>query len=154
MTTLRARARADDRGQVAGIEVLPFGFLIFVIGSLLLANAWAVVDAKMAASAAAREAGRTAVEAQDAASAESDALRAAHASLDGFGRADQVRAVLLHSDGAWGRCRLVTVEVHLAVPAVGLPFVGGFGHDFEVSAEHSEIVDPYRSGLDGQAACG
>jgi hypothetical protein len=47
---------------MAGIEALPFGFLVLVAGSLLLANAWAVVDAKFAASAAAREAVRVYVE--------------------------------------------------------------------------------------------
>lgn len=138
---------------MAGIEVLPFGFLMFVIGSLLLANAWAVVDAKLAATAAAREGGRTAVEAPDAGSAERDAVGAAQAALEGLGRADQVASISYRTDGSWGRCRLVTVEIELTVPAVGLPFIGGFGQDFAVTASHAEIVDPYRSGLDGVADC-
>jgi len=29
----------DDRGQVAGIEAIPFGVLIFVVGALLVTNA-------------------------------------------------------------------------------------------------------------------
>ncbi len=53
----------DDRGQVAGIEAVPFGILIFVVGALLIANAWAVIDVKMAVTSAAREAARTYVEA-------------------------------------------------------------------------------------------
>ena len=56
----------DDHGQVAGIEVLPFGLLTFVVGMLLVANAWGVVDAKMATTSAAREAVRAYVEASDA----------------------------------------------------------------------------------------
>jgi hypothetical protein len=32
-----------DSGQVGGIEALPFGLLVFVVGALLVANAWAVV---------------------------------------------------------------------------------------------------------------
>ena len=32
-----------DHGMVAGIEALRFGLLVFVVGSLLVANAWAVV---------------------------------------------------------------------------------------------------------------
>ena len=32
-----------DAGQVGGIEALPFGLLVFVIGALLVANCWAVV---------------------------------------------------------------------------------------------------------------
>ena len=54
-----------DAGQVGGIEALPFGLLIFVAGSLLIANAWAVVDAKFATDAAARQAVRTFVESDD-----------------------------------------------------------------------------------------
>ena len=45
-----------DAGMVGGIEVLPFGVLIFVVGSLLVANAWAVVDTKFMVTSAAREA--------------------------------------------------------------------------------------------------
>ena len=63
--TRRVRWR-DDHGQVAGIEVLPFGLLTFVVGMLLVANAWGVVDAKMATTSAAREAVRAYVEAPDA----------------------------------------------------------------------------------------
>ncbi len=45
--------------------MLPFGVLIFVVGALLVTNAWGVVDAEIAADAAAREAVRTYVEAPD-----------------------------------------------------------------------------------------
>ena len=45
---MRARRCAGDAGQVGGIEALPFGLLIFVVGTLLIANAWAVIDAKFA----------------------------------------------------------------------------------------------------------
>ena len=61
---LRDRLRGDH-GVVGGIEVLPFGVLIFVVGSLLVANAWAVVDTKFMVTSAAREAARTYVEAPD-----------------------------------------------------------------------------------------
>ena len=59
------RRCADERGAVGGIEVLPLGMLVLVVGTLLVVNAWAVVDAKLAASAAAREAARAYVEAGD-----------------------------------------------------------------------------------------
>lgn len=152
MTRLRG-CWSDDQGQAAGIEVLPFGFLMFVVGALLLANAWAVVDAKLSASTAAREAARTAVEAPDGDTATIEAEAAAIHAVAGEGRESEVR-VVLRTDGPWGRCNLVTAEVHITVPAISLPFIGGFGSDFEVGAEHSEIVDPYRSGLPGQATCG
>jgi len=150
---VRRRLRFDDCGQAAGIEVLPFGFLMFVVGALLLANAWAVVDTKLSASSAAREAARTAVEAPDGATALIDAEDAALLALAGQGRDHDVE-IHLRTDGPWGRCNLVTAEVQLTVPAISLPFIGGFGPDFEVGAEHSEIVDPYRSGLPGEATCG
>src|SRR5690606_27037415 len=87
-SALMARARRlprldDDAGQVAGIEVLPFGFLLFVVGVLLLANAWAVVDAKMSVTSAAREAARSFVESDDAESGAAAARVAAADALDG-----------------------------------------------------------------------
>ena len=51
------------------------------------------------------------------------------------------------------RCTRVTVTVHHPVPAIRLPFIGGYGHGFDVVASQSEVVDPYRSGLPGEATC-
>jgi hypothetical protein len=147
------RRRFDDSGQVAGIEVLPFGFLVFVVGALLLANAWAVVDAKLAVTAAAREAARTYVEAPDAHSAEASARQAATDALTGQGRSAATLDLRITADGGFVRCAVVTVEARIEVPAVGLPFIGGFGRTFDVGASHAEIVDPYRSGLAGEADC-
>ena len=56
----------DEAGQAGGLEGIAFGLLIFVLGTLLIANAWAVVDTKLAVTAAAREAARAFVEADDA----------------------------------------------------------------------------------------
>ena len=82
-----------DRGQVGGIEALPFGVLTFVLGSLLIANAWAVVDAKFATDAAAREAAHTFVEASEPASALTEATAAGRAVIEGHGR-DPERALI------------------------------------------------------------
>ena len=41
-------ARGED-GQVGGIEALVFGLLVLVLGTLVVANAWGVIDAKVAA---------------------------------------------------------------------------------------------------------
>lgn len=148
----RWRGRMDDRGQMAGIEALPFGFLIFVAGALLLANAWAVVDAKLAATTAAREAARAYVEASDDLDAELAAIDAGRSALSGHGRDPDQLTLSLHGDG-FRRCVPVTVEASVSVPSITLPFIGGFGRTFEVRAQHREIVDPYRSGLDGHAQC-
>jgi hypothetical protein len=44
--------------------------------------------------------------------------------------------------------------VSYPVPAISLPFIGGFGTGFTVKATHSEIVDPFRNGVPGEALCG
>ncbi|MGY6500318.1 MAG: hypothetical protein ACXIVQ_05385 [Acidimicrobiales bacterium] len=143
----------DDRGQVAGIEVLPFGFLIFVVGALLLANAWAVVDAKFAVTAAAREATRIYVESSDPQTADARAREAATAVAVGHGRDASDISVVIVADHGFTRCGVVSSEVTVVVPSLTLPFIGGFGRRFSVRATHTERIDPYRSGLTGTAAC-
>jgi CBS domain containing-hemolysin-like protein len=164
----RAHGRANDGGQVAGIEALPFGLLIFVVGSLLVLNLWQVIDAKLAVDGAARESVRTFVEA-DVASAGTDAVdaaeqaarRAGAASLDARGLdASQADVTLLPLEGAGGqtgfsRCARATFEVHYQVPMLTLPWIGGLGDGIDVTSRHSELIDPLRSGVPGAAdACG
>ena len=154
---MTAAPRHHESGQ-GGIEALPLGVLVFVVGALLIANAWAVIDAKLAVSSAAREATRTYVEApasltvDDAFIAARSAAEAAFAAQRGSSRRPALR--LVEGDGgARNRCTRVTAEVTHRVPAVTVPWVGGFGRGFTVRARHSEIVDPFRSGLSGSAAC-
>jgi hypothetical protein len=146
------RLRGDD-GQVGGIEVLPFGVLVFVVGTLLVTNAWGVVDAKVAAEAAAREGVRTFVEAPDAATATARARAAVAATLAGHGRRADLATVTIHDDGSFTRCAEVSVEVDYPVPALDLPWIGGVGHAFDVRASHTERIDPFRSGLAGTGTC-
>jgi hypothetical protein len=145
----------DDRGQLAGIEALPFGILTFVIGVLLVVNAWGVVDAKQAVTSSAREAVRAYVEAPDETTALAAAEDAARRSMAGHGRnPDRTTVEVRHADGRpFGRCTRVTVTVHHPVPALRLPWIGGYGHAFDVVASQTEVVDPYRSGLPGEATC-
>jgi len=149
-----SRARGD-RGQVGGIEVLPFGVLIFVVGALLVTNAWGVVDARVAAEAAAREAVRTYVEAPNATTAEIRARRAAADTMVAHGRRAELLSVSIERAGGapFGRCVPVTVAVRYPVPAVVLPWIGGYGHAFDVHAHHTERIDPFRSGLGGEGPC-
>jgi hypothetical protein len=151
---MTARCRGDA-GQVGGVEALPFGLLIFVVGSLLIANAWAVVDAKFATDAAARQAVRTFVEADDPLTAAAEAEEAARAAIEAHGRDPDRVTVAALGDPALVRCERVTVEVVYEVPAISLPFIGGYGSGpFRVRSSHSEVVDPFRSGLAGSAeAC-
>ncbi|MDZ7673926.1 MAG: hypothetical protein U5K30_02490 [Acidimicrobiales bacterium] len=146
-----------DRGQVAGIEVLPFGLLVFIAGALLLTNIWAVVDTKFAADAAAREATRYVVESARA-DADTGAIRAranvvANHTMQDHGRPSELDVTLSTEDGSLDRCRRVVVRVATEIPAVRIPFVGGFGEPFDVVATHSELIDPTRSGVGGRADC-
>ncbi len=159
MTSLRAkhplasRLRRDESGQVGGVEVLPFGLLIFVVGALLIANAWSVIDAKMAVTGAAREATRAYVEAPSRDVAEAAARRAADDSIRGHGR-NPNRLRLSNNDPQFVRCERVEYQARYTVPAISLPFVGGFGHAFTVTGRHTEIIDPFADGLSGESRCG
>ncbi|MFN0029017.1 MAG: hypothetical protein ACKV2O_17805 [Acidimicrobiales bacterium] len=142
----------QEAGQVGGIEVLPLALLVFVAGALLVANAWAVVDAKMAASAAAREAARAYAEVpsgmgQDGAWA--GAVTAARDTLVAYEMPPE--RVSLHPLAAPDplRCARVVVEAGITVPFITVPWLGAFGEGFVVRARHSELVDPFRSGLEG-----
>lgn len=146
MSPGRSRCRRDESGQLAGIEVLPFGLLTFVVGALLVANAWAVVDAKIAVSAAAREATRAFVEAPADADPLALADAAARAAIDGAGR-DPDELVLTPLDATFARCESVRFEASYQIPAIRVPWVGGFGSGFTATARHGEVVDPYRTGV-------
>jgi hypothetical protein len=159
------RGRRGDRGQVGGIEVLPFGLLVFVVGTLLVANAWAVVDSKLAVDAAAREAARDFVEADvpaagDFGEAEATARRAGYEALAAHGREPARSTVALtglESPGGqadFTRCARATFTARYDVPVIHLPWIGGFGSGMDVTGRHSELVDPYRDGVPGSAeAC-
>lgn len=144
--------RTGERGAVGGIEVLPFGLLVFVVAILLIANVWAVVDAKMTVDAAAREAGRAYVESGDAASARVAARAAADDVARGAGR-DPDRLDLRDDDPAFRRCEVVEHEATYRVPALTLPFIGGFGEGFTVRGRHRERIDAFREGPAGRGDC-
>jgi hypothetical protein len=142
----------DEAGQLGGIEAAVFGVLILVLGTLVVANAWGVIDAKLAASAAAREAARAYVEAPTAETAPGAARAAADAAIAGYGR-DAARLDLARLTGTFGRCVRVTFEARYPVPMISIPLLGRTGGGFIVRARHSEIVDPYRRGIPGGATC-
>ena len=143
---MRGRWR-DERGVVGGFEVLPFGFLIFIAGTLLLANAWGIIDGKIAASGAAREAARAYVESTgvDGRVAYAEAEAAAEEAIAGHGR-DPARMTLTSSGPlVFERCAPATFVVTYEVPTISVPWIGGFGAGvFSTSARHSEVVDPFR----------
>lgn len=148
--TTRRRGRGDD-GYVGGAEALPFGLLVLVVGALFVTNVWAMVDVRAAAATAAREAARTYVEADPTAS---DAARVAASSaaatdvLAGLGRSEVAPQVVVANPDGFTRCARVTVQVSLTAPRVVLPFGRGLASQ-RVTATHSALIDPWRSGLEG-----
>jgi hypothetical protein len=144
--------RLPDEGQVGGIEGVLFGLLVFVLGTLLVANAWTVVDAKVAASAAAREAARAYVEADSPKEAVDEATKTAGEAIEAHGRRRD-RTDVAVVEGSFTRCARVVVEVRYRVPLAAVPVVGTGAALLTVSARHAEIVDPYRSGPAGAAQC-
>ncbi|MEA2715934.1 MAG: hypothetical protein QOI99_251 [Actinomycetota bacterium] len=143
--------RGRESGQVAGLEAMCFGLLTFVVGVLLAANAWAVVDAKLAMSSAAREATRAYVEAPAGSDAMALADAAAREAVRGHGR-DPDRMQLRPLESGFTRCQVVRFEASYQVPAVTLPFLGGQGGGFTATARHAEVVDPYRDGIPSAVA--
>lgn len=139
------RAIRDEAGQMAGIEAVPFGVLTFVVAVLIVANAWAVIDAKVAVSTAAREATRAFVETPAGADPLARAQAAGREAMRGMGR-DPDRLDLRSVGGAFGRCQTARFEAGYRIPAIRLPWVGGLG-EFTATARHAEVVDPYRTGL-------
>ena len=146
-----------ERGQVAGIEAVPFGLLIFVAGTLLVVNMWGVVDSKFAVDTASREALRHLVEsarvdrAPDTVRARAETV--ALTALDERGRRRGATVRIEPASSSLERCERIRVTVSTTVPAIRLPFFGGFGHGFDVVATHSGLVDPTRSGVPGRAHC-
>jgi hypothetical protein len=144
---------------IGGVEVLPLALLVFTAGMLLVMNGWAIVDARLAVAGAAREAVRTAVEAPDADVAYVAGETAARRELAGSGRDDERLTVTWSSAaassgaGAFGRCQRLVATASYTVPALSVPWIGGFGRAVVVSATASELVDPLRDGVPG-VACG
>ncbi len=158
----RAQSRSQD-GFVGGAEMLLFGVLVFVIGTLVIVNVWGTIEAKLAVAGAAREAARAYAEADVFTDADALAIAdaAARESLEASGRhpvAGSNYTITVDSTGAgaaFERCERVIVEVSYDVPTVRLPIGGdGWGGSLvTVRSRHTELVDPYRSGIPGLAQC-
>ena len=139
----------DESGQLASVEVLPFGVLLFVIGVLFFGQIWAVLESKSAVDAAAREATHVFIEGHDPAVAATEARSAALAVLEANGRDGGRAQVSATAPLTLERCARVSFEVAYRVPLVRAPLLPSWGGGFTVRAEHGAVVDPYRDGLEG-----
>lgn len=145
---------SGQAGFVAGAEALAFGVLIFVIGTLLVVNTWAVVDARFAVAAAAREAVRAAVQAPDGVDPAPLAVEAAGEALRGHGVDPSIARIEPTLPARLERCEEVVLRVSVEVPALVLPGIERRWLAFTVTGEHREVVDPFRSGLEIGGRCG
>ncbi|MFT7646504.1 MAG: hypothetical protein ACI8Y4_001239 [Candidatus Poriferisodalaceae bacterium] len=152
---MKATFRDRDENGIFGFEALPLFILVFVVGVLVFAESWAAIDAKIAATSGAREAGRTFVESPaglDTGTAFAIASDAAVSAVANHGRtgATSVEPVGVLS---LERCTRVTFLVTTETRFLALPFVRDSGFTRTVSASHTEIVDPFRDGLEGPLSC-
>lgn len=146
---MSGRLRGDG-GQVAGIETVPFALLVLTVGVLLVARSWAVVDAGITASTAAREAAVAYVGASDPVEGGRAARQAAAVVVAGGGRRpDDLTVAGLDP---WRRCQPVTARVTVRVPGLDLPWLG-LRVPRQATAAHTRVVDPFRDHLPGTAAC-
>ncbi|WP_420443856.1 hypothetical protein [Candidatus Poriferisodalis sp.] len=145
--------RGRDSSGIVGAEVLPFVVLVFIGGALVLAQAWAALDAKIAVVAGAREATRTFVEhpGPRPAHAVNAAVSAGTQAMSGY-RLHGEASVAPVGAARLRRCDRVTFEATQEVPRIAL--LGGGWSPLTVRARASEIVDPFRHGLSGRAPCG
>ena len=141
-----------DESGIVGLEVLPLLVVVFVVGTLVFAQSWMALDAKIAATAGAREAARTFVEhpaAQPARAADA-ASRAGLRAMSGHGPTGTARVVAI-GPVSTSRCARVTFEASYEVPTLALPLNGW--RQITVRARSTETVDPFRHGLQGSAPC-
>lgn len=150
------RLGAED-GFVAGGEALALGVVVFVVGTLLVLSGWRLVDGKLAVETAAREAARAVVEAPvdvlldpvagpGAADAIARSTMVAHRGPDDVAAATW-RFVGTQVTGATARCAPITATVTIQVDTVRLPLIGGGMGTVTLVGEHTERIEPYRSGL-------
>ncbi len=150
-------SRGPEDGVVAGLEALAFGVLVFVVGTLVVVNAWAVIDARFATSAAAREAVRAVIEAPE--------VGLSTAQLDQRARAAAAQALAAHgydrepaitgSPLTQARCATIELRVQLEVVPTLVPWLAQ-PPTYRVASTYAEVLDPFRAGLegDGVSTCG
>ena len=144
------RRPTDERGAVAGVEVLALGVLVLVTMVLALSAAWGVVDSRAALDDAAREYLRTYTEQPDAASAAAAADAAARQLLVQRGTPFRTLRVVAPDASRFGPCAEAHVELRATIPQLRLPFGHRFGST-EVAATADELVDAHKEVQRGPA---
>jgi len=140
----RDRGRRGQGGFVAGSDGLIFGTLVLLCGSLMIINAWAVIDTRVALDSAAREYLRTYGEQPDGPTARAAGERAARTVLSRRGTdSSHLTFTIEPRVESFGPCQLAEVGLIVTVPAIEVPFLDGVGSR-SVTVTHTELVDAHR----------
>ena len=140
----RPRRGRGERGQAAGIETIPIGVLVFISGTLLVVNAWAIVTNRSTADSLAREYLRAYTKESSRPAALAAGQRVVDAIVDAHGLPHE--RVRIEPPTQWLACAPATVTIRLTVPEVRAPFLGGFGTT-EIVVTHRDRLDGYRAGI-------
>jgi hypothetical protein len=143
--TQREQAERSGEAGLGSIEVLPIGLLVMTVMTFIVMGGWNVVDAKMAAISAARSAARTTVETASRAAGTRSGVEAWEAS----GRRDEIT---IDIDGEVSRCGRIVATAAASVAPIPVGMLRSW-KTIVVRSRHSEVVDPYRGTLDGEALC-
>lgn len=144
--TTRASTDRGERGAVAGLEGVVFGVLILVAGTIVVVNAWSVLQTRRALDGAAREYLRAYTESESPDAAITAGRRSLDAVLSGERRgglhASQLR--LEEPDPSrFGPCADASVVLSVEVPAARVPFIGEVAST-TVRVAHTEMIDAHR----------
>jgi hypothetical protein len=118
---------------------------VITVLTFIMIGAWNVIDAKLGTIGAAREAARTTVETFEPETGRTAGTAAWRAT-------GRTSTLWIGVDGDVRRCGRLVVTARAEVRPVPLPLLRSWG-TITVSSVHSEVVDPYRTGLDGEASC-
>jgi hypothetical protein len=143
-------SRNAEEGQVGGLEAIVLGVLVFVFGTLAVANAWAVIDAKLVVDDAAAQAARVFVLSPSPATAVARAETMADQVLTAAGRSPSRATVAVN--GTLTRCSVVAVTVTYRVPTVVIPLLAQVSAGLTVRSTHRALVPPLAAGPSGSGA--
>lgn len=147
-----SRRAQDEGGFVAGSEALIFGVLVLLTAALVTTNAWAALDARIAASASAQAAVRAAVTAPVGSDLQTVASEAALMVWQGHGRDPEeldLRWVGVTPEPLQARCAQISFRVQTSVVAMIVPGLSS-GVSYQVAASHTEHIERHRAGLPAQ----
>ena len=137
--------------MAAGAEALALGSIVLVVATLLVVNAWAVLDTRTALESATREYLRAYTEADSPGAAAHDGERSARTVLDERPALADIVQLSPPDPGAFGPCAPAMVTMSAEVPAVRIPFiVDGWGRHI-VTVRAVELIDAHQEMTRGAA---